>query len=76
MRPDNQGMAATPPDERCTRCRCPLVLISFTQGPSLMTMGSCASCHTRSWWRDDVSVGLGDVLADLVAALPPSSTDR
>ncbi|CAN5746727.1 hypothetical protein BH24ACT2_BH24ACT2_08460 [soil metagenome] len=61
-------MAPPAPDELCTRCSAPLVLISFRQGRSTMTMASCAKCHTRSWRRDDEAVDLGGVLAELAGA--------
>ncbi len=52
-------------DACCEACSSPLVLISFVQGSATMTMGSCAICHTRSWWRDGVPADLPVVLADL-----------
>ncbi len=73
-------MADAQPDARCPGCSSPLVLISFVQtspqGPSTMTMGSCASCHTRSWWQDGVAVDLPQVLAGLSSTRSAGSAHR
>lgn len=59
------------PGELCAKCFSPLVVISFVQDDTTMTMASCGSCHTRSWWRDGIPVALPEVLAAVVASRPP-----
>ncbi len=66
-------MADIKPRASCPACSSPLAVISFVQGSSRMTMGSCASCHTRSWWEDGEAVDLPRVLADLSSSRPPPS---
>ncbi|MBW3580151.1 MAG: hypothetical protein KY431_03845 [Actinobacteria bacterium] len=54
----------------CPRCSAPLVEISFLQAGSTMNMRSCATCHSRSWFRDDVAVDLEAVLAAMSSDRP------
>ncbi|HEV2069332.1 MAG TPA: hypothetical protein VGR26_06030 [Acidimicrobiales bacterium] len=63
-------MAESASDACCTRCSAPLVTISFRQGSSTMTMTSCATCHRRTWRRDDEAVDLDGVLAALTDTRP------
>ncbi|MBW3642333.1 MAG: hypothetical protein KY447_05405 [Actinobacteria bacterium] len=44
--------------------------ISFLQAGSTMNMRSCATCHSRSWFRDDVAVDLEAVLAAMSSDRP------
>ncbi|MDQ3353146.1 MAG: hypothetical protein M3507_01430 [Actinomycetota bacterium] len=65
-------MAHATPDACCPECSSPLALISFVRGPSTMTMGSCAWCHTRWWWEDGAAVKFPRVLADLSSSRSPA----
>ena len=44
--------------------------ITFLQGGASMNMRSCATCHSRSWFRDDLAVDLESVLAAMGSAGP------
>ena len=44
--------------------------ITLLQDGACLNMRSCATCHSRSWFRDDVAVELESVLAAMSAGRP------
>lgn len=59
---------ATQVDERCLGCRSTMAAIDFVIDGASFTMRSCTECDRRLWTRGGSSVGLEDVLDDLVVS--------
>lgn len=55
------------PGSHCPRCSGPLVQISLSKEGATIDMRSCATCHSRSWFHDDVAVDLAAVLAAMAS---------